>query len=236
MIRRDKGFTLIELLVVVAIIIILAAILFPVFAKARAKAMQTTCMNNLKQIGTACSMYESDNDEMLVPYGNPFAWNMGTIWYEIINPYLKQINSSTGMMTGSNLGQIFKCPASPLEEEDVTGGYTSERTYGYNIYLGGNYGGGTNLKPLDAVKYPASTVRVAEVIWYTDTTYTTVKSGSAFAAQPSVADGRALPDYHNGMGNVLWVDGHVTAMRRQQYMTNSPIPDAWLQLKGPKPG
>ena len=58
-----KGFTLIELLVVIAIIAILAAILFPVFAQARAKARQSVCESNLKQIGLACSMYLGDYDE-----------------------------------------------------------------------------------------------------------------------------------------------------------------------------
>lgn len=53
-----KGFTLIELLVVIAIIAILAAILFPVFAKAREKARQASCQNNLKQLVLAAKMYE----------------------------------------------------------------------------------------------------------------------------------------------------------------------------------
>src|SRR5216110_953320 len=52
-----RGFTLIELLVVVAIIAIIAAILFPVFAQARESARQTTCLSNLKQLGTGLMMY-----------------------------------------------------------------------------------------------------------------------------------------------------------------------------------
>jgi len=58
-----SGFTLIELLVVVAIIALLAAILFPVFATAREKARRTTCTSNLKQLGLAYIQYAQDYDE-----------------------------------------------------------------------------------------------------------------------------------------------------------------------------
>jgi prepilin-type N-terminal cleavage/methylation domain-containing protein len=61
-----KAFTLIELLVVIAIIAILAAILFPVFAQAREKARGTSCLSNLKQIGTSLQMYNQDYDETKV--------------------------------------------------------------------------------------------------------------------------------------------------------------------------
>src|SRR3981189_2979626 len=65
---RHAGFTLIELLVVIAIIAILAAILFPVFAQARAKARQTSCLSNTKQVGTAVQTYTQDYDELLPGY------------------------------------------------------------------------------------------------------------------------------------------------------------------------
>lgn len=62
-----KGFTLIELLVVITIIVILAAILFPVFAQAREAARQSVCLSNIRQIGMAAAMYIQDYDEVMPP-------------------------------------------------------------------------------------------------------------------------------------------------------------------------
>jgi prepilin-type N-terminal cleavage/methylation domain-containing protein len=71
-----KGFTLIELLVVIAIIAILAAILFPVFAQAKAAAKKAQAISNVKNMGTATELYNTDHDDM---YGLATPFLGGTI-------------------------------------------------------------------------------------------------------------------------------------------------------------
>src|SRR5438094_7219952 len=86
---RKPAFTLIELLVVVAIIAILAAILFPVFAHARDAAKRANCISNLRQIALAHQMYVQDNDDVL-----PTWYNRGVtgyvIWPQFLSPYYRE--------------------------------------------------------------------------------------------------------------------------------------------------
>lgn len=109
--RQRAGFTLIELLVVIAIIAILAAILFPVFAQARDQARQTTCLSNLKQIGTGLMMYAQDHDETLPAWpfrggtGGAFSdrrWSVWgySLWVDAVMPYVKN-------------RAVFACPNGP---------------------------------------------------------------------------------------------------------------------------
>ena len=99
----QTAFTLVELLVVVAIIAILAAILFPVFARARENARRASCLSNLKQIGLGFLQYNQDYDENcpLISFPSPaLSWTTST------QPYLKSV-------------QIFRCPSDSAARWDA---------------------------------------------------------------------------------------------------------------------
>ena len=139
------GFTLIELLVVIAIIAILAAILFPVFAQARAKARETVCISNGKQLATALLMYAQDYDERWIDDWNGqqtkgpqvvvdpvtfksttlLRWIPGTLTSSAVIPdfTLKPYLKNTG---------ILRCPEQRLIKRPGIGDYYSPQ-YAINI-------------------------------------------------------------------------------------------------------
>lgn len=65
------GFTLLELLVVIAVVTMLAALLFPVLSRARARARRTVCLSNMRQLAVAHQLYVQDWDEQLPPWSLP---------------------------------------------------------------------------------------------------------------------------------------------------------------------
>ncbi|HOS91872.1 MAG TPA: DUF1559 domain-containing protein [Armatimonadota bacterium] len=128
---RCRGFTLIELLVVIAIIAILAAILFPVFAKARAKARQTSCLSNLKQLANAMLQYAQDSDEGFPTHATQCSYGVtqSLQWFEQLQPYIKNT-------------AVFQCPSAVQMDEwmgNCYGGQFGRPNYivhyGYNVQI-----------------------------------------------------------------------------------------------------
>ena len=103
-----RGFTLIELLVVIAIIAILAVLLLPVLSSAKAKARQTACLDNLKQISLGIHLYADDNEDTLpdivITNGMPWPYK----WR-----FFKELTKSYDGLNGESSAQdkLFACPS-----------------------------------------------------------------------------------------------------------------------------
>ncbi|BDI29771.1 hypothetical protein CCAX7_18220 [Capsulimonas corticalis] len=213
--KTSRGFTLIELLVVIAVIAILAAILFPAFAQAREKGRQTACASNEKQLSLAVLMYAQDNDETLPPTAIVDGGGNTVLWPDELESYVKN-------------RQVRFCPSD---------GQETVNSYGLSEM---NFSDLTDTdkdppKTLAQFQAPASTVMLGELgvgaignlndvttqrLGAYKLTAPDVDLNDQFDARPSAR--------HFSRANLAFMDGHVKAMRLDQFYIGQTPPDKWF--------
>ena len=202
---QRRAFTLIELLIVIAVIAILTALLFPVFAQVRGKARQAGCLSNFKQQALAVSLYVQDADEMMPfnYYGDgglnsPPAMLFG----QLLQPHLKNL-------------QVYNCPSDPASDDqratlEITPPNTPQQR-DFNLSLKSNFGFNYQyLSPngtRDGVNYisistslaqissSAQTILAVDSVWDRDVDGNPVGGGSGSVDPPCRYDNKGADSF-----------------------------------------
>ncbi len=219
--RGFLRFTLIELLVVIAIIAILAAMLLPSLNKAREKARNIQCTNNMKQHGSMWQYYLQDNQDFFFDVPATGIFNGVTVaWPSYVAIFTEQgyFNKSSHLVDKMLYTRLW-CPSF---REQTTKSGPDYSDYGYH-YQG--LGWGASPGKITQVKKPSQTILLAEANQNDGSQTSRYPLASYYAGNPA---SYAATRHDGGTAlNVLWVDGHVTTARTQRNFPGHAYDPIW---------
>jgi prepilin-type N-terminal cleavage/methylation domain-containing protein/prepilin-type processing-associated H-X9-DG protein len=211
---KNRRFTLIELLVVIAIIAILAAMLLPALSRSRESGRNTVCINQLKELMLALTMYSDDHDEK---YPSSRSWITGWGWD---NPTF--VRNGLLFAYAGNDEEMFRCPTGVttfLDHPDNSSKDYVAWTYSMNERCGVNWAGCGIYSAKEIIHSDQFLVFTDENAWkfppYSNHPLNNAALGTANWASTRVID--AIGSYHlgadaffTGWSNVSFGDGHVS--------------------------
>ena len=250
---KHAGFTLIELLVVIAIIAILAGLLLPALARAKAQAHKVHCLNNLKQLSLTWFLYSGDNAEKLVANGYSTDPANKT-WVAGGEHNVNATFSDAGYLTDPKFAifadylkaaAVYRCPADRSTLDSGGGPMSRVRTYALNSYFNWKYGAIANndSKYLNFRKASDfESHNPGDLFTFIDTSPVSVCFPAFQVAMEKVYFFHRPSVEHNNSGNVAFADGHVESHRWEDPRTpglahtttvTGPSPDSnWMRSGG----
>ena len=246
----QRGFTLIELLVVIAIIAILAGLLLPALARAKAAGYRVGCINNIHQLTLIWSVYTDDNGERLVLNGSADdgpTWVAGSFRQDpadatnyalltdprrsLFAPYLKSI-------------AIYKCPSDHAPGTSATKAHPRVRSYAMNCYMG--WAGQPFKEEPQPSRFNVVTRSAqlgggspADLMLFLDVNPDSIcRPGFGIHMDPgSITRFLHIPaSQHNNMGVVSFADGHAEAHKWRDPRTIKPNLRDYHLHEDPSPG